>query len=183
MNTHTERKKGGNLCVIRNPPSSSRRRFVELSCVSTLTENPNQIVRGEGLETQVDFASSNISTQERTCPVFSCLLGFVVSLSYTFSSIQSLFSVIHLHPEVLWGAVAARICTPASPLWGSDIHWQPKQQISLRVFIARLIPRQQVVVPVSVHSASWSGVGVSQWEKSPDRQGITERETGEVRGN
>lgn len=93
LNEFTRRKKREEICVcaIRNPPRSSRQRFVELSCVSTLTENPNQIVRGEGTETQVDFASSIISSQERMCPVFSCLLGFAVSLSYTFSSIQSPF--------------------------------------------------------------------------------------------
>ncbi|CAB1461046.1 unnamed protein product [Pleuronectes platessa] len=49
---------------------------------------------------------------------------------------------------------ATRIYVPASALWGSNIHWQPKQQIRLRVFIAFLIPRQQVVVPVSAHSVS-----------------------------
>lgn len=60
---------------------------------------------------------------------------------------------------------------PASPACVSNIHWQPKQQIRLRVFIARLIPRQQVVVPVSVHSVSQlRHAGESQWEKSADRQ-------------
>lgn len=145
--------------MIRNQPRSSRRRFVGLSSLVCDRESqPNNerkrfLLRPDPCKTSVDSASI-FSFQERTCPVFLFFLLYVVSLFYTLPQASSPLSTGLSWSRGAPSVLTVRIYAPASPLWGPNIHWQPKQQIKLRVFIASLIPRQQVVVPVSAHSAS-----------------------------
>lgn len=74
-----------------------------------------------------------------------------------------------------------RIYAAPAP-WRPNIQRQPKQQIKPRVFKAHLIPRQQVLVPVSARSVRQLKRGrASPREKSVARRGDAARQ--EVNGS
>lgn len=187
MNELTNGEKN-KLCVISK---SAKKLEAEIcwaffTCVSTLTENPNQIMRGKGfhcalipIRLRLIRLVLFLPFRKELVQSFLSFSGFS-SLFYTLPQASSPF--LCLSPEALPVSWLARIYAPASPLWGSKIHRQPKQQIRLRVFIARLIPRQQVVVPVSAHSVSQLKQDWSESIRELIGQTPSYRRRGEVNG-
>lgn len=104
-----EKEKGKkNLCVIRNQPRSSRRRFVELSSLVCDRESqPNDerkrfLLRPDPCKTSVDSAPIFFPFSKELVQSFFFFLLFVVSLFYSLPQASSPFSSLGcLSPEAL----------------------------------------------------------------------------------